>query len=493
MKQKQLLISVAVLVILGIVAFLASRSGGKKSDAAILRGQKILEDWPVNDIKHIQIKNHEYEVNLAKPNNRWVVSDRKNFPADPSKVGSMLIKLWETQVTQAFKAGSSQDERFKLVPPDGEGKDENMATKVTFTDKGNSEIGHVLIGKYNPPGAPAPSADPMSQSSGRASRFLRTSKNDDAVLEVPNNFSEDLSGSGFPSNFGSIEADPGQWLDKEDFIKVQKIETLAVNYREGDDESYALRRESDTADYELQGEIPEGKVLDGSKVSRLKTILFTDNFEDLLTEEQSKEIDEAKTTEAILTTFEGFTYQILIGKKDDDTSRIPIKFTVSDDFPTERKVPEGTEETEEDRKNAETDFQTKLKESKEKLEREKALEGHWFTLSSYDIDPLLKSRPDLLKDEEDEEDEDTAAVGDPPKSIAKPDNDPTKVTELPPGVKPRIEAVSEPVRIPPIPPEATATTPPIEIPRPTTPPDEGSTTDPETDEPDEEASESGEQ
>ena len=299
---------------------------------------------------------------------------------------------------------------------------------------------------------------------------MRTTKDATLVLEVPNGFAEDLSGTGWPYGFGSLEGDPGIWLNKEDFIKVQKIASIAVDYKEGDNESFSLSRESDTGDFILAGEIPVGKELDSSKVSGLKTILSNASFEDLLTEEEAAKIDEAKVTEATLTTFEGFTYKILIGEKDSDKNRIPVKFAVTADLPTERVVEAGKEETEEEKTKADADFQTKLKENQDKLAQEKALESHWFTLSSFRIDPLLKSRPDLLKDEETEE-------GEVPSALAKPEGSTTSAApELPPGLnldntaKPTIEAVSEPVAVPPLTKGATATTPPIEIPSPPTPP-----------------------
>lgn len=474
MKPKHLLILVVVLAVLGLVAFIANRSGGgDQTEASEMRGTQLLEGWPINDVKAIQVKSAEHEANLVKPENRWLVADRDNFPADPTRVQSLLVKLWRTPIIQAFEAGASQNERLELVPPGEGGDEENKAVQVTFKGAGDAELGHVLIGKDVPPNSLGPGASPSPGGGGKTSRFLRVSKNSDLVLEVANNFSETLS-SGWPFSFSTIDGEPGTWLNKTDFIKVNKIESIAVNYPEGDKESYVLTRESDTGDFSLEGEIPEGKVLDGSKVSSLKTILQSASFEDLLTEEKASEIDESKATEAILKTFEGFTYTILIGPKDEEDNQIPVKFSVEGDFPAEREVAEGTEETEEQKNAADQAFAEELQEKKDKLEAEKALEGHWFALSSYRIDSLLKSRPDLLKDEEEEEEEEeeaSAGVNSPPPSIALPGEG--KEIELPPNVSPTtdtdsaptIEAVSEPVAVEPLGGgRATAVTPPIAIP-----------------------------
>ncbi len=463
MKPKLLVILTAVMAVLGAIAFIASRStgGGDQTDATELRGKELLEGWAINDVKEIHIQSTDGEVTLKKPDNQWLVADRKDYPADSSKVNTMLVKLWDTPIVQAFEAGKSQDSRLELVDPSGEGDDEKMATKVTFKSGGSDEIGHLLVGKNNPPQA-APGANPMAGAGGKTGRFLRTSKNSDLVLEVADNFSELMSGSGWPYNFGSIEAEPGGWLNKTDFIKVNKPKSIAVTYKDGEKEGYALMRESDTGDYKLEGDIPEGKVLDGSKVSSLKTVLSSASFEDLLTEEEVAEVDESKATEVAITTFEGFTYNILIGPKDEEGNQIPIKFTVAGEFPQERVVEEGKEETEEEKAKADGDFLLEKKKLEDKLALEKALEGHWFALSSYRVDSLLKSRPDLLKDEEEETEEDTEA---PPTSLQKP--------ELPPGVTPPtsatetktdVEVVSKPVAVPPVKKPVTATSPPIEIP-----------------------------
>ena len=470
MKPKQLLILVAVLAVLGLVAFIAGRTGGsEKPDTAKLRGQDVLEGWDINAVTGIEITSADGTVSLSKPDNIWLVGERSGFPADRAKVENTLRRIWKTPVMQAFEAGTSKDERMELLAPDAEGDDEKKATKLTFKGKGDSALGHVLIGKSKTPTAVAGAAA-GGATGAKETRYLRTTKDATIVLEVPNGFDEELSGEGWPYGFGSIEADPGIWLNKEDFIKVQKIASIAVNYKEEGNESFSLSRENDTGDFSIAGEIPVGKQLDASKVSGLKTILSNASFEDLLTEEEVGKIDEAKLTESTLTTFEGLTYKILIGEKDADKNRIPVKFAITGEFPTERVVEADKEETEEEKTKADASFQVKLKENQDKLAQEKALESHWFTLSTFRIDPLLKSRPDLLKDEEKEEVEIPSALAKPPGGTT------SAAPQLPPGLnlnnapRPVIEAVSEPVAVPPLTKGATATTPPIEIPRPPKPP-----------------------
>ncbi len=412
MKPKQLLILVAVLLVLGLIAFIASRSGDDTApETADFRGTKLLEGWDINDVHGVQIKTHENEVNITKTDRGWVVKDRDDFPANKDNLITMLRKVWETPIIQAMEAGASQNERFELFPPDTEEVEAtDKATKVTLKSKDDSEIGHFFIGKSQFNSSNDPSAGPFG-GGGKTSRYLRTSKNEDLVIEVADNFSEELKNSGWPSSYGTIDAKPGEWLNKDDFIKVNKIKSIAIDFKEEGVEDYTLTRESDTGDFTISGAIPDGKELDASKVSRHKTLMGGPSFEDLLTEEQAKELDLSNAVEAKVTTFEGFTYTFTVGDKQGEASRLPMKFEVAGDFPTEREVEEGKEETPEQKKQADEAFQEDRKELVSKLEEEKKLAGHWFELNSSRIDALREPKTDLLKDIE---------VEDPPPSLADP-------------------------------------------------------------------------
>ena len=75
MKPKQLLILVAVLAVLGVVAFIASLTGGsEKPDTAKLRGQDVLEGWDINAVNGIEVASADGVVNLSEPDNLWLVS-----------------------------------------------------------------------------------------------------------------------------------------------------------------------------------------------------------------------------------------------------------------------------------------------------------------------------------------------------------------------------------------------------------------------------------
>src|SRR5690242_11389158 len=77
MNRKQLIILVVLgLVVgaLGLVVYNQKNASWKATDQAM--GQKILKDFPLNDVAQVRIKQPEAELNLAKVDDRWSVKER---------------------------------------------------------------------------------------------------------------------------------------------------------------------------------------------------------------------------------------------------------------------------------------------------------------------------------------------------------------------------------------------------------------------------------
>ena len=90
MKPKQLLILVAVLAVLGLVAFIAGRTGGSdKPDTAKLRGQDVLEGWGCLDRSRV----NTCKILGSIPN--WIdpVLDRSSFLSCKRGLNRELEKL----------------------------------------------------------------------------------------------------------------------------------------------------------------------------------------------------------------------------------------------------------------------------------------------------------------------------------------------------------------------------------------------------------------
>lgn len=111
---------------------------------------------------------------------------------------------------------------------------------------------------------------------------------------------------------------------------------------------------------------------------------------------------------AEIETFGGFQYAIRVGQKEEDDN-YPLRVSVSAELVKER-VP-GEEESEEDKKRLDEEFQQKLTEQEEKLASDQAY-GPWtYRVSKYTVDPILKQRSELLAEPEEPEEAEASAEG----------------------------------------------------------------------------------
>ena len=143
---------------------------------------------------------------------------------------------------------------------------------------------------------------------------------------------------------------------------------------------------------------------------------------------------------AVITTFDGFTYTIKVGAADGENHF--ISYTIDSKFEETRTPPEPKEkdkpaETEEEKKKADEAFATALAAKKKKLAEEQATVGRIFSIAKSSLEPILKMRPDFMKDKP------AAVAPGPPATDPEFGNKPP----LPAPGGPRIEAVTPPISV----------------------------------------------
>ena len=160
---------------------------------------------------------------------------------------------------------------------------------------------------------------------------------------------------------------------------------------------------------------------------------------DVLGKDKAAEIMKG-AVKAKITTFDGFTYTIKVGAADGENHF--ISYTIDGKFEETRTPPEPKEkdkpaETEEEKKKADEAFATALAAKKKKLTEEQATVGRIFSIAKSSLEPILKKRPDFMKDK-------PAAV-----APGTPATDPEfgNKPPLPAPGGPRIEAVTPPISV----------------------------------------------
>jgi hypothetical protein len=409
MNSKQLSILIVLLVLIGgLGLYLYKRNTASWRSTERVAEQKLLGDFPLNDVAHITVKHTNSELNLVKQDDQWKVRERYNYPANFQEISECLRKMWELKAVQTQPVGPSQLGRLELMPPD---KGTNSGTLVEFKDKNDKLIRSVLLGKKHMRQSASPS--PFGGDSGgwADGRF---------VLVQGDKPAGEVEVSVVSESFSNVEPKPDSWINK-DFFKVEKLRSISVTTTNATN-GFTLAREVEGGEMKLADKKPNEE-LDTTKVSSLGSALSYPNFNDVVSPEAKPEtLGFDKPVKATLETFDHFVYSVQIGKSTNDDT-YPLKFSVTADLPKERTP--GKDEKAEDKTKLDKEFKEKNDKLKEKLNQEKALEKWTYLVSKWTVDPLLKTRLELIappKKEEEKKDQaqqNTAAKIDG----AKPDQD----------------------------------------------------------------------
>ncbi|HEV7401925.1 MAG TPA: DUF4340 domain-containing protein [Chthoniobacteraceae bacterium] len=456
MKGKTLGILLLVVVVLGgawIFSFKSNRNSWSQSGTG--GGSKVVE-FPLNDVARINIKSPTSELNLVKKGEIWTVQERADYPASFEQVSGLLRKLWELKTVQEVKVGPSQFARLELVEP---GKGDAAGTLVQLFGADGKPLQALLLGKKQ-----------MRKGEGGDDQFGGMSAGFATGRYVKPTAGATVSLVSDPLD--DVDPKPERWLAK-DFIKVESPKSIAVAgaVDAGDQKpaivptpKWTVTRENATAEWKLADAKPDEK-LDTGKVSGLGNVLSSAGFNDV---QADAKLDEPITT-ATIETFDGFQYDLKIGKAKDDNQ--PVLVTVSGNFPKERTP--AADEKPEDKKRLDDEFTAKQKANEEKLAKEKTFEGRAYLVSKFSVEPLLKDRAALLAEKPLEpvkppEGSTPAAPGtpgEPPKPGTPPAATPAPAKPATPAkpvpaVKPATPAPVKPVLASPPPPKA------VELPKP---------------------------
>ncbi len=392
MNRNQLIILLILVVVLGgagIMMHNRQKSSWQGNNPSA--GKKLLADFPINDVAHIEMKEGTNDLNLARKDDKWCVRERNDYPANFSQISDLLIKLGDLKIVQSEPVGQSELARLNLVP----GTATNSALVVDFKDKNDKPVRSLLLGKKHmkKSNRPSPTGEMDDDENGGwpDGRYVKVgsdSKDVDLISDA----------------LANVEPKPDQWLNK-DFFKVEKIRSVAVTFPAATN-SWKISRETETGEWKLADAKPTEQ-LDNSKATGAGNSLSSPSFNDVSLA-RPEELGLDKPTTVTLDTFDNFTYTLKVGQKTNDN--LPLIVAVVADLPKERTP--GKDEKPEDKDKLDKEFKEKQKKLEEKLSQEKGFEKWTYLVSNWTLDSLLKDRAQLLieKKEEPKKDDKAAAV-----------------------------------------------------------------------------------
>jgi len=299
------------------------------------------------------------------------VRERGDYPANFSQISELLLKLADLKVAQREDLGPSQLGRFELLPP---GTGTHAGTRLEFKDQSGKTLDSMLLGKKH---LKQPAANSRQGGMGDEGwpdgRYVMTGTGAKTVAVISDPLDQ-------------VQSQPQSWLDPE-FFSLEKPRRIAVQLAEATN-SWQLTRASETNDWQLADAKP-GEKLDETKISSVTSPFSSTRFSDV------SPLDSGKTTNGpVLTveTFDGFTYVVQIGPKQGDN--YPVSFSLTANLPAERVA--GADEKAADKIRLDQEFKARRTQLTEKRTRESAF-THWiYSLPAYTVDPVIKTRGDLL-------------------------------------------------------------------------------------------------
>jgi hypothetical protein len=258
-------------------------------------GRTLFKELQAAEIAAIRIAEPNAALTLKRQDERWVIAERADFPADLSKVRELVLKVIGLKVGQSEPLGEKDRARLNL---------DASGTRVEFKAADDKPLGVFIVGrKY----------------------FKREVENPDKAIP-------DGRFIGLPAEAGTAylvgdaltqaTVKTAEWIDRSSF-QVERIKTLQVRYPGG--EAWRIERPKDNADWKLAGAKP-GEKLDVSRANAASYSLSLLELADVAPKDQ-KDTGLEKPVLIDATTLDGATYAIKVGRLERDSYY--VSFTAS--------------------------------------------------------------------------------------------------------------------------------------------------------------------
>jgi len=371
MTRNQFLVVLAALVVL--VAGGAGVAWWKRSSYAVADarvGQRLLQGFKVDEVAQVDVADAQGTVTLVRGEGGWSVKERGGFPADIEPIRDLLVKLQELKVVQAEGLTDAVRPRMQLAAPGAGAKPEETGTLVELKARDGKSVAKLVLGKQAMKEARGPGLG-MGVPSGRYV-WVAADPQRVSVVSEP---------------FASVAAKPQDWLAKE-LLRLERPKSLIVAGPDGR-ERWSVSKDGEASDWKLAG---AGK-FNAGRAQDAASALYGLRIADAAAGVSDADAGLDKPTLVRATTFEGWTYEVRIGKPAPGGRRY-VKTGITGAAP-ETRTPAADEKPEDKEKN-EKAFTDRKELLAAKLAREKAVAGQTVLVESASLEPLLRDRAALL-------------------------------------------------------------------------------------------------
>ncbi len=388
MNRKQfalVLAAVALLVAAGVGLQSWKRSSYAVADSRV--GQKLIEGFKVDDVGTIDIVESKGRVSIVRGERGWTVKERGDFPADVEPIRDLLLKLQGLKVVQAEGLSDAVKPRLQLVAPGAGVKPEEAGTLVELKARDGKPLATLVLGKKQLRDAKIAGL-PDGIPSGRYVWVAADPQRVSVVNEA----------------FGSVVAKPEQWLAKE-LVRIERTKAITATGPDGK-VKWAVSKASEAGDWKLAGP----GTLDPQKAQDAASALYGVQVADVAPDVSDAEAGLDKPTTIRAQTFEGWNYELKIGKPAPG-DRYFVRASVDGSVPEPRaaraddKLGEKPQDKPEDKPEGKPEGKEKADKAladrtdllAAKLAREQAVAGRTVLVGKSIVAPLLRDRGELYK------------------------------------------------------------------------------------------------
>ncbi len=381
MNKKQLVLLLAVAVIVLGAGLLVKRSRDRGWQAETTGSANlVLPDFPVNEVKRLEIAGADGAVTLVKKETGWCVEERFGYSADYAAINTFLRDLLDLSAAQDLQVGPSQYGRLNLLGPDEDG---HAGTRVDFLGADGARLARLVLGKEH-----------MRKSTGQQPPMMGLPSGgwpDGRYVRVPQTQGADRIAL-VSKTFSSIRPEGADWLDKE-FFKTGKL--VRASLASEGKTKWALKSPEPGQDMALTG-LEEGREPDDSKIRSVASAFSYASFVDVADPKLAPA--ETGLDKPIVFTVQdedGFVYTVSIGSKAPDGNTY-LTVAVDLTLPETRQAAEG--ESDQDKAKKDAEFEKAKADKRAKLAALKQrLDGWVYRVPAYSVSAVLVERDDLIK------------------------------------------------------------------------------------------------
>lgn len=282
----------AALLAVGAAVFVETRDANRSATLE-QQGQRLLPDLAkrLNDVAEVQLRSGEHTVTLLRRDNRWLIAERNNFPADPSKVRALLLGTADLTIIEPKTSNAELLAQLGLEDPAASGA---QSTLVTLKDGQGSALAAVVFGKDRP----------GKGSLERTERYARRAESNQAWL---------VEGR------VSLDKRPPDWMSKTlTNLDNQRVKQVKIEHADGKDVLLLAKQSADSADFQIIEPKPDKPVKAPFEINGVANTFAHLSFEDV---KPMAEVDFAKEPlyVATLETFDGLILTLRTARAGEQT------------------------------------------------------------------------------------------------------------------------------------------------------------------------------